>query len=343
MNGLHLPHSRRGLLALGAGAALVGGAAAYRRVSARRTTDQTSDGSVAGQPSTDRQGLGWESLEAPAQREVATLDGADLAVWDVGGGPTVVLPHCWGCTHAIWVPVARRLVESGHRVVLYDQRGHGASTRGTAPLSIETLGHDLSTVLEDRDVEDAVLAGHSMGGMTIMSLATYQPKVLAERACGLVLVATAAADMASGAIGMERFASGLMASPAVSLALRSGAGNRFVRGVFGADPVREQMDLTRTLFAQTTPRVRSGFLTAMTAMNLLEGIATIGIPTTVMIGSKDRLTAPARADQLVAAIPGARLVTLPGRGHMLPLEDPDAVTAEIVRAFTNSAPPRELE
>jgi pimeloyl-ACP methyl ester carboxylesterase len=53
-----------------------------------------------------------------------------------------------------------------------------------------------------------------------------------------------------------------------------------------------------------------------------------------MIGSRDRLTAPARADQMVAAIPGARLVTLPGRGHMLPLEDPDAVTAEIERAFT---------
>ena len=336
---LHLPHRRRGLLALGAAAALVGGAAAYRKVSAQRATHHTSDAPVAGQPSANQHGLGWESLEAPTQRGVATLDGAELAVWDVGSGPTVVLPHCWGCTHAIWVPVARRLVESGHRVVLYDQRGHGASTRGTAPLSIETLGDDLYAVLEDRQVEDAVLAGHSMGGMTIMSLATYQPKVLAERACGLVLVATAAADMASGAIGMERFASGLMASPAVSLALRSGAGNRFVRGVFGADPVREQMDLTRTLFAQTAPRVRSGFLTAMTAMNLLEGIATIGIPTTVMIGSRDRLTAPARSDQLVAAIPGARLVTLPGRGHMLPLEDPDAVSAEIVRAFTRSVTP----
>ncbi len=59
----------------------------------------------------------------------------------------MVLPHCWGCTHAIWVPVARRLVESGHRVVLYDQRGHGASSRGTAPLSIETLADDFAAVL----------------------------------------------------------------------------------------------------------------------------------------------------------------------------------------------------
>jgi pimeloyl-ACP methyl ester carboxylesterase len=105
-----------------------------------------------------------------------------------------------------------------------------------------------------------------------------------------------------------------------------------VRGVFGADPARAHMDLTRTLFADTTPQVRAGFLSSMTTMNLLEGIATIGIPTTVIVGSRDRLTSPARADQMVRAIPGARLVTLPGRGHMLPLEDADAVTGEIARA-----------
>jgi pimeloyl-ACP methyl ester carboxylesterase len=184
-------------------------------------------------------------------------------------------------------------------------------------------------------VTDAVLAGHSMGGMTIMSLATYRPAVLSVRARALVLVATAAADMSSGPMGADRFAAGLIASPVVDFALRSSAGQRFVRGVFGLNPVDAHIDLTRTLFAATAPRVRAGFLTAMSTMNLLEGIATIAIPTTVMIGSRDRLTAPARSEQLVAAIPGARLVTLPGRGHMLPLEDPDAVSAEIERSFNN--------
>ena len=75
-------------------------------------------------------------------------------------------------------------------------------------------------------------------------------------------------------------------------------------------------------------------------MNLLEGIATIGIPTTVIVGSRDRLTSPARSDQMVRAIPGARLVTLPCRGHMLPLEDANAVTEEIERAVEGGS---ELE
>ena len=326
MRSLHLPRRHRGLLALGAATALVGGAAAYRKVSASRAESRP-------QTTEDRDALGWGAVDAPPQLAVTTPDGATLAVWEVGSGPTVVLPHCWGCSHAIWIPVARRLVESGHRVVLYDQRGHGASSRGTADLSIAILADDLAAVLEDRDVTGAVLAGHSMGGMTIMALATYRPAVLATRARALVLVATAAADLGAGPPSIERFATNLIASPVVSLALHSSAGQRFVRGVFGADPVGAHIDLTRTLFAETAPLVRAGFFAAMSTMNLLEGIATIGIPTTVMIGSRDRLTAPARADQMVAAIPGARLVTLPGRGHMLPLEDPDAVTAEIERSF----------
>jgi non-heme chloroperoxidase len=327
MPSLHMPRHRRGLLALGAAAALVGGAAAYKKVSAARSTRALSDGD-------DLESLGWGGTEPPVQVAVPTIDGATLAVWDTGSGPTVVLPHCWGCTHAVWIPVARRLVESGHRVVLYDQRGHGASSRGTALLSIETLANDLAAVLDERQVHDAVLAGHSMGGMTIMALATYRPDELIKRARAIVLVATAAADLGTGAAAAERLATGLIGSPAIALALHSPAGNRFIRGVFGTDPVRSHMDLTRTLFAGTVPQVRAGFFAAMSTMNLLEGIATIGIPTTVMIGTLDRLTAPARSDQMVAAIPGARLVTLPGRGHMLPLEDADEVADEIRRAFS---------
>ena len=55
------------------------------------------------------------------------------------------------------------------------------------------------------------------------------------------------------------------------------------------------MDLTRTLFADCDPSVRAGFLSIMSAMDLLEGIATIALPTTVLIGSRDRLTPPARS------------------------------------------------
>jgi non-heme chloroperoxidase len=308
-------------------AAAAVGTIAYRRT---RTAQRMGTTPPTGADGLDE--LGWGELEQPAEITMPTADGARLAVWDVGHGPTVVLPHCWGCTHAIWIPVARRLVESGHRVVLYDQRGHGASTRGTTPLDLITLAHDLALVLEARQVTDAVLAGHSMGGMTIMALATHQPEVLVRRGRAMVLVATAAAEMSVGVAPADRLAARVVGSPHLSRTMRTRNGHRFVRGAFGADPVPAHMDLTRTLFADCDPSVRAGFMTSMSNMNLLEGIATIAVPTTVLIGSRDRLTPPARSQRMIDTIPGARLVTLEGRGHMLPLEDPDAVTDEIIRA-----------
>jgi len=316
------------------GGALAAGAAAgaaYRGRRAERGTHLELDDDHPLAP-------GWGAgVNRPEHRVVRTPDGAQLAVWDLeGDGPdaaVVVLPHCWGCSHEIWLPVTRRLRDRGHRVVLYDQRGHGASTRGTAPLAIETLAHDLAHVLETQDVSDAVLAGHSMGGMTIMSLAAHRPEVMKARARAAVLVATSAHDPRGQSFPQAaRLASSFIASPVVTRSMRSANGHRFVRGAFGADPLHSHLVLTRDLFAGCDPSVRGGWLAAMTEMNLLEGIAGMEVPTTVMVGSRDTLTVPARAAVIASTVPGARLITLEKRGHMLPLEDPDAVTDEIVRA-----------
>ena len=57
----------------------------------------------------------------------------------------------------------------------------------------------------------------------------------------------------------------------------------------------------------------------------------IGVPTTVMVGTQDRTTPPRLSEQIAQAVPGARLVRCEGRGHMLPLEAPDDIVAEIER------------
>jgi len=315
-------------LAAAAAASVAASAALRRRMAARR-----SEGS--GNAEVDR-ALGWGHLRRPDHFEIRTRDGAVLAVWDLPGSapaaPTVVLPHCWGCSHEIWLPVARRLGDEGHRVVLYDQRGHGASTRGTARLAVDTLGHDLAAVLEALDVRDAVLAGHSMGGMTIMSLATHRPQLFHGRARATVLVATAATSVGSRSAQATQASRNVVASSLTSRALRTRNGRVLVRGAFGVEPLREHLDLTRQLFAECDGAVRGDLLVSFTSMDLRWGIASMRVPTTVMVGSRDTLTLPSKAEQIAATIPGAKLVTLPDRGHMLPLEDPDAVADEIRRA-----------
>ena len=109
-----------------------------------------------------------------------------------------MLSHCWTGSRATWEPVAARLVAAGRQVVLYDQRGHGASTMGPDNPTVEQLGEDLAAVLEAVDARDAVLAGHSMGGMAIQALAVARPDVVAERVRALVLAGTAGFGVAGG-------------------------------------------------------------------------------------------------------------------------------------------------
>jgi pimeloyl-ACP methyl ester carboxylesterase len=217
-------------------------------------------------------------------------------------------------------------------VVLYDQRGHGSSTMGRDGCTIERLGGDLRAVLEHVDGRDAVLAGHSMGGMTVQALATWHPEVVEERAKAIVLVATAASGRGRGS--GDAAAARAVGARVVDRALRSPIGHALVRGSVGQAVRRHDLVTTRDLFVACSGEVRSQWLEAMLSMDLRKGIAGIGVPTTVLVGTHDRLTPPARADELVATIPGARLQVLEGRGHMLPLEAPHDVAHAIAQATT---------
>jgi pimeloyl-ACP methyl ester carboxylesterase len=122
----------------------------------------------------------------------------------------------------------------------------------------------------------------------------------------------------------------VVGSPGLERAMRSPVGHALVRGSVGRGVRRNHLVVTRDLFVACPPDARAGFLSAMQAMDLRAGIAAVGVPTTVVVGSRDRLTTPALADELVATIPGARLVTLLDHGHQLPLEAPDAVAEQIL-------------
>jgi pimeloyl-ACP methyl ester carboxylesterase len=302
----------------GAGLA-VAGAAAGARSALRRWEDAE-----------DPCGPDGLALPAGSEHTVTTDDGAELAVHVAGpeDGPPVVLVHCWTGDRGLWGAVARRLVETGHRVALYDQRGHGASTMGSDRASIERIGADLRHVLEDLDLTGAVLAGHSMGGMAVQALAVHHPDVVAERAAGVVLVATASRVLARPI--PPAVARVLMRGGPVDRRPGSRGGLAAIRPVVGRAPRLAHVVATRDAFERTDAAVRAGFLVAMSHMDLRDGLADIDLPVTVLVGTQDRLTPPRLARRLAASIPGADLAVLPGAGHMLPLEEPDRVAEAIV-------------
>jgi non-heme chloroperoxidase len=314
--------SRRTQLALAAGAVVVGALAA--RAVVRRRVAPT--------------GEAWPDLPEGRPLVVPSTDGAHLAASVAGPaeGPTVVLAHCWAGLRTFWALVARDLVADGHRVVVYDQRGHGGSTLGAGPLSIAGLGHDLHAVLDAVDAREAILVGHSMGGMTIQSYAAEHPQDFERRVRGVVLVATAARTI--GRAVPAALVELVLGEGRAEWTRRGALGRRTVRGALGQRASRHHVDLTLEGFAAVTGQARAGFLGAMAAMDLRGAGEVIGaVPTKVLVGTRDGLTPPRLARQLAAGIPSAELEVIPGAGHMLPLEAPDRIVAS-VRAVAGRRP-----
>lgn len=137
---------------------------------------------------------------APARTLTAvSADGARLHVEVHGaeGAPAVVLSHGWTCSTAFWAAQIRELARD-HRVVAYDQRGHGRSPAGAKRYSTTALADDLAAVLKAglAPGERAVVAGHSMGGMTVMASAG-RPE-FAEHAAAALLCSTGSSGLVEG-------------------------------------------------------------------------------------------------------------------------------------------------
>ncbi|MFE5164915.1 alpha/beta fold hydrolase [Streptomyces sp. NPDC056697] len=252
--------------------------------------------------------------------------------------PAVLLAHGWVCSTAFWAPVVRALA-ADHRVIVYDQRGHGRSpVPGPGGYSTHALADDLVAVLEATlpPGRRAVLAGHSMGGMTLMAAADRP--ALRERAAAAVLCSTGASRLVDRSLvvplrspraraRVHRVLLGSRAplGPVTPLAKRL---VRYATMGPGADPAAVDM-CARILHA--CPRaVRAGWGRVLLDLELDARIGELTMPTAVIVGTADRLTPPEHADALAAALPHCTgLIELPGLGHMTPVEDPEAVTGVI--------------
>ncbi|NJP99793.1 alpha/beta fold hydrolase [Streptomyces zingiberis] len=272
---------------------------------------------------------------------VTSADGSRLhtEVYGPADAPAVVLVHGWTCSIAFWAAVARDLA-ADHRVIAYDQRGHGRSPApGPGGCSTTALAEDLEAVLGATLApgERAVLAGHSMGGMTVMA-AAGRP-VLAERAAAALLCNTGSSRLLAESTVLPLRAGRVRT--AIQRALLGSAAplgpvNRISRRLLrhvtmGPGATREQIDVCAGIVHACPRRVRSRWAADVLAvLDLDAGLAGLTVPTAVLTGSADRLTPPALSHRVVAALPHSTgLVTLDGVGHMAPVEAPEKVSGAV--------------
>ncbi|MDK1476034.1 alpha/beta hydrolase [Streptomyces sp. 549] len=255
-------------------------------------------------------------------------------------GPSVVLAHGWTCSTAFWAPVARRLVEDGHRVVLYDQRGHGRSPAPEAcGYSTYALADDLCAVLEAtlEDGTPAVVGGHSMGAMTIMA-AAGRPQ-LAQHGAALMLCSTGARRLLGearvlpfrGLAARTRAHRLLMGSRAPMGPVTALSRRALHYGTMGPGASPEQVEACARIVHACPRPVRASWGAVLGALDLSAKLPGLTAPTAVVAGTRDRLTPSLHARELAEALPHCTsLHELEGLGHMTPIEAPDRV-ADVLR------------
>jgi len=282
---------------------------------------------------------------------LACGDGIRLRVadgGDPGAGATVVLVHCYALDRHDWDPVLPGLAAACGgpvRVLSYDQRGYGESDRvAAADATLVRLADDLAELICDRVPSGpVVLAGHSLGGMVLMALAERYPELVRARVAGAVFVATACSELRAvslglpaplaGAVhGLERLGVGLLCALGREVLTRHPrAIEPFVRWlVFGIEARARDVAAVARMAAACRPDTLQHFRRAFGEHDRREALLAFdGSPAAVLVGDRDRLTPPRHAATISEWLPSARLVILPGAGHMLPHER----TAEVVRAI----------
>jgi 3-oxoadipate enol-lactonase len=236
-----------------------------------------------------------------------------------GDGPPVVLLHAFPFDRRFWAPTVARLAPAA-RVVTPDLRGFGASSPGPDGYGIADLADDVVRLLDALGLPTATVAGLSMGGYVALALAARHPGRLAR----LVLADTKAGpDTPEARRGRDE---------AIALVRAEGVApfaDRQVPRLLapGAD-ARVRADV-RALMDQPAAGVVNALAALRDRPDRRADLAAIACPTLVVVGAEDALTPPAEARALAAAIPGARLVELPGAGHLPNLETPDALAAAL--------------
>jgi pimeloyl-ACP methyl ester carboxylesterase len=282
-----------------------------------------------------------------------TSDGLRLAVSSYGPADadlTIFLTHCWTLNQHDWHYQVRDLLqEFGHRVriVTWDHRGHGESDPATsrADCTVARLARDMGELVDALAPDGKLLlAGHSIGGMTLMALAEQRPDIIG-RVVGAAFVSTSGGGIGTVTLGLPEMGTRLRAQIPRMLALRSRTLSRRARR---RAPILERLIVCRFVFGRPMRLVDAALTVeglisspADTVVGFYEDFLTHDridavkayddIPTRVLVGTRDVLTPPSHARRLAEHIHGAELVVAPDAGHMLPLERDALVSGTLIR------------
>ncbi|MFO1317411.1 MAG: alpha/beta hydrolase [Burkholderiales bacterium] len=258
-----------------------------------------------------------------------TVDGHDVYAYagtraHVASQPTVVFVHGAANDHSVWALQSRYFAHHGANVLAVDLPGHGRSG-GAALDSVEAIADWLPRVLDAAGTAAAALVGHSLGSLAALACAARHP----QRATKIALLGPAVPMPVSDVLLAAAKADDHLAFDLINGWSHSAGkqlGGNQVPGMWMTGAAMRLMERTR-------PGVLHADLMACHAWDGgLAAAAAVRCPALVVMGARDLMAPPKGAQALIGALADARAVTLPGTGHALMAEQPDAVL-DALRAF----------
>ena len=262
---------------------------------------------------------------------VDTPDGARLVVTSEGEGPDILLVSGLGGTAGFWSPTIPGLA-GAFRVTRFDQRGIGASTRGTAACSIDQLARDCLAIMDGLGIERTALVGHSTGGVIGQALARVAP----NRLRALVLSATW--------LKPSRYMGALFAARRRILDLdplayaATGAVLGYAPAWLEANWGSYEAAIAKPPASEEARRVVRERIDALLAFDGSAWMSSLSCPALVF-GARDDAIVPAfLQEELAAALPqGREVVMYPDGGHFFPLSRTEHFVRDLT-AFVQVVP-----
>ena len=259
--------------------------------------------------------------ETPSNTLQYRFDGPEEA-------PVLILGPSLGTTWHMWDRQIPELIKQW-RVFRFDLPGHGGAPAYPAG-SVGDLTTRLLATLEGLGVQRFGYAGCALGGAVGIELALRHP----ERLASLALIA---ASPRFGTADEFRQRGVIVRTNGLDPIARTAPERWFTGGFAAAQPAITEwaVQMVRT----TDPGCYIASCEALASFDVRPELGRVGVPTLVLVGSDDQVTGPAEARTLVAGIPDARLAVVPGASHLVPVEQPAAVTDLLVRHFSTAWQP----
>ncbi|NWF64899.1 MAG: alpha/beta hydrolase [Chloroflexi bacterium] len=236
--------------------------------------------------------------------------------------PPLILIHGAGGSFLSWHPHLRRL--DGETVFTLDLSGHGKSA-GPGRQTIKGYAEDVLAFIRENNIQKPVVVGHSMGSAIALTLALNHPNQFS----GLALLGAGAKLRVSPLI-LEKAKNPQTFAEAVQLV------NEYS---FRPGAPKDLLRLSNETMLQTNPQILLGDFLACDSFDVIERLNMLQTPTLIVCGLLDVMAPPKFSKFLYEKIPNARLHLLEETGHMLTLEQPDAV-ADLLKSFLDELPPQ---